>query len=62
MINKEYFNASGVAQLYFKLKGEKLEKQEAINRWRMVRNPDLEILNKVIDKIYKDQKDKLKKS
>lgn len=60
MILNEYYKQSSVARLYFKLKGEDLDNKEAWNRWKMVRNPDKEILTKVIDAIYKEQKKALK--
>lgn len=56
----EAFQISEVARRYFELKGEQLTKPEAYNRWRMVRNPDLKLLNKAVDQIYKEQKKKLK--
>lgn len=60
MILNEYYKKASIARLYFKLKGENLDNKEAWNRWRMVRNPDKDILNKVIDAIYKEQKKALK--
>jgi hypothetical protein len=57
----EAYNKSEIARRYFELKGETLTRQEANNRWKMVRNPDAEILKKVFDKVYKEQKTQLKK-
>lgn len=59
MINEAY-NKSEIARRYFKLKGEELTRQEANNRWKMVRNPDKDILKKVFSEVYKEQKSKLK--
>lgn len=55
-INGEYYKKSAVARLYFQFKGEKLSNIEAWNRWKMVRKPDKDILAKVIDYIYAEQK------
>lgn len=49
------FNKSEIARRYFEIKGYKLSKQEAANRWRMLRNPDKSIIKKVIDRVYKEQ-------
>jgi hypothetical protein len=56
----EAYNKSEIARRYFKLKGETLTRQEANNRWKMVRSPDKEILKKVFSEIHKEQKSKLK--
>ena len=57
----EAFTISEIARRYYKLKtGEDILKEVARSRWRMTRNPDLKILNKVIDIIYKEQKEKLR--
>lgn len=56
MILDEYYKQGAVAKMYFKLKsGEELDNETARNRWRMIRNPDKAILNKVFDAIYKEQ-------
>lgn len=47
--------------MYYKeLTGEDITNQEAVNRWRMLRNPDKDILKKVFSEVYKEQKSKLK--
>jgi hypothetical protein len=57
----EAYSKSVIARFYYKeLTGEKLSNQEAVNRWRMIRNPDKDILKKVFSDIYKEQKSKLK--
>jgi hypothetical protein len=60
MISKAY-NKSEIARRYFELKGETLTRQEANNRWKMIRSPDLLALKKVFDTIHKEQKGMLKK-
>jgi hypothetical protein len=56
----EAYKKSVVAKLYYQELGEKISNQEAVNRWRMLRNPDKEILKKVFSEIHKEQKSKLK--
>lgn len=56
----EAYNKSEIVRRYFELKGEKLTKQEAANRWRMIRNVDLDVLEKVFSQINKEQKKLLK--
>lgn len=57
----EAFTVSEIARRYYlKKTGEDLSKEVARNRWRMTRNPDKDILNRVIDEIYKEQKKALK--
>ena len=51
MISKAY-NISEVARRYFEKKGENLTKQEALNRFRFVRNKDKLLLLAVIRDIY----------
>lgn len=53
MILKAY-NKSEIARMYFQKKGEKLTKQVAANRWRMIQ-PDKKILKEVFSEIYKKQ-------
>lgn len=58
----EAFSKSEIAKRYYALKtGEKLANKEAFNRWRMLRNPDMDVLKKVIEEVVKEQK-KLMKS
>lgn len=56
----EAYNKSEIVRRYFEKQGEKLTKQEAANRWRMIRNVDLKILKEVFDDIHKEQKKLLK--
>lgn len=57
----EAFSKSEIAKRYYALKtGEKLTNKEAANRWRMLRNPDMDALQKVIDGVIKEQKKLLK--
>jgi hypothetical protein len=53
------YNKSEIARLYFLKKGENLTKQEAANRWRMVK-PDLKVLESVFNELHKKQKDILR--
>lgn len=57
----EAYSKSEIARRYYKeYTGEELTNQEAANRWRMLRNPDVKILKKVNDQIHKEQKKMLK--
>jgi hypothetical protein len=49
------YNKSEIARLYFLKKGEKLTRQNAANRMRMI-TPDPVILNEVFDDVYLKQK------
>lgn len=52
----EAYSKSEIAKRYYKeATGEDLTNQEAVNRWRMLRNPDVKILKKVNDQIHKEQ-------
>lgn len=52
----EAFTQSEIARRYYLEKGESLSRQEAANRWRMLRHPDKDVLKKVIGDIVKEQK------
>lgn len=53
----EAYKISVVARRYYReATGEQLTNQEAVNRWRMLRNPDMKILKMVNDMIHKEQK------
>lgn len=59
----EAFNKSEVVKRYYLLKtGEEIDGQTAVNRWRMLRQPDKKVLNKVIADIAKEQKNIIKKA
>lgn len=55
MILKAY-KKSEIARLYYNELGEKITNQDAVNRWRMLRNPDKKVLEKIFTSIYKEQK------
>jgi hypothetical protein len=51
------YNTSEIARRYYLLKtGESLSREQARNRWKMTRNPDKKILNKVFTEVLKEQK------
>lgn len=50
----EDFNKSAIARRYYAKLGESLSKQEALNRWRMLRNPDLRLLRQVIREVSRE--------
>lgn len=59
MIHKA-FNKSEIARRYFELKGEKLSNSEAANRFRSVRNPDVNLIARIVAEVYAEQKDLLR--
>lgn len=51
------FNKSEIARRYYKkATGEALTNQEAVNRWRNIRNPDKKILAQVVEEVTQEQK------
>lgn len=52
----EAFTQSEIARRYYLEKGERLSRQEAANRWRMLRKPDKDVLKKVIGDVVREQK------
>jgi hypothetical protein len=56
MIHPAY-NRSEIARRYFEEKGETLSKDDAYNRFRMIRLFDKKILKKIFSDIQKEQKD-----
>lgn len=50
----DIYNKSAVARRYFELRGEDLTKQEAANRWRMLRKIDFDTYKRVLDEGYKE--------
>jgi hypothetical protein len=49
------YNKSEIARLYFLKKGENLTKQEAANRWRMIRQFDFKVLGSVFNEVHRKQ-------
>lgn len=56
------FIKSEIARRYYAAAGEELSRQEAANRWRMLRNPNRKLLQKVIDEVTREQKKEIKLS
>jgi hypothetical protein len=48
------YNKSEIARLYFLKQGDKLTKQQAANRWRMI-IPNKKTLKEVFKEVYKSQ-------
>lgn len=56
LLNSAYKISYFAARYYKEATGEALTKQEAINRWRMLRHPDKKIIQEVIKDIGREQK------
>lgn len=56
MIHPAFVTSEIAKRYYQKATGEELTRKDAFNRWRMLRKPDITILQKVIDEIHKEQK------
>lgn len=60
MIHSAYVKSEIARRYYAKATGEALTRQEAVNRWRKLRNPDKKILQKVIKEIAKEADEEIR--
>lgn len=57
------FIKSEIAKRYYKLAtGEDISRDDAFNRWRMLRHPDKKILRQVIKEVAKEADQEIKAS